>query len=51
MAYKVVRDEKVTLTHPDGTNVESLFTGVWGPDGKQLGPGRTVDTSGMAEEV
>ncbi len=51
MAYKVVRDKKGPYTFRSGTKSESLFTGVWGPDGKVLGPGKNVFTSGMAEEV
>ncbi len=50
MAFEVVRDEKSTVTFPDGTKDETLFTGVRGPDGKSFGPRKTVYTSGMAEK-
>ncbi len=51
MAFKVVRDEKKMQTYADCTKVETLFTGVRGPDGKHFGRRKTVFTSGMAEEV
>ncbi len=51
MAYKVVRDEKSTLTSADGTKIDYLLTGVRDPDGKVFGPRKNVVTSGTAEEV
>lgn len=40
------RDEMITTTAADGSKAECLITGVKGPDGKRVGPGKKVYTSG-----
>ncbi len=50
MANCACHDEKITVMGSEGQKLDSLFTGVRGPDGKIIGPRKLFHTSGMTDE-